>query len=737
MVSVSHAVAHSGPRPPIEVLAEGLNEREREQIESALAFVTPLYQEHTLGTGEQAQVHALGMALIAASLRLDVEARLAALLFATETFSASAVEKISGCFGRPVATLVEGLGRFKGLRLLTRTVSKAGGVAEIRSQNEILRKMMLAMVQDIRVVLLRLISRTQTLRYLTDLSVVDETCLEVARESLNIYSPLANRLGVWQIKWEMEDLSFRFLEPATYKRIARMLDERRLEREEFIFRVIARLQDELKAASIKGEVFGRPKHIYSIYNKMHSKKLDFSQVYDIRAVRVLVDEIQDCYKVLDIVNHIWQPIPEEYDDYISRPKNNNYRSLHTALLAEDGRALEVQIRTYEMHRHAELGVAAHWRYKEGGNQRGDYDGKIALLRNLLSWRDEIVDSSAWVEGFRRASLDDTIYLLTPQGRVLDLMKGATPVDFAYALHTEVGHRCRGAKVDGHLVPLNTPLKNGQTVEIVTAKEGGPSRDWLNPQQGYIVTGRARSKIRRYFTQLEEDELLTRGRSVVTREMQREGQTQANIEELAGKLGFKNADAMFVAAARGEVGPRAMQVALRDEPPATPEKPPEREVPVGRSRSGDSSDKVLINGIGKLMTTLSRCCKPAPPDAIQGFVTRGRGISIHRVDCPDFQRLRRQNPERVVEAQWGERASSNDLSVFPVDVDVEASDRQGLLRDISEILSREKLNVTGVNTLTKKGTAFMRFTLEVASVSQLQRALKAIRSVRDVTDAKRR
>jgi GTP pyrophosphokinase len=389
-----------------------------------------------------------------------------------------------------------------------------------------------------------------------------------------------------------------------------------------------------------------------------------------------------------------------------------------------------------MHRHAELGVAAHWRYKEGKGHGGDYDEKIALLRSLLSWRDEVADSAEWVEQFKRASLDDAIYVLTPQGRVIDLPRGATPVDFAYRLHTDIGHRCRGAKVDGHLVPLNTPLDNGQTVDITVAKEGGPSRDWLNPHQAYVATSRARTKIKQYFSQLEEEELLARGRSFVTREMQREGHSQANIDGLAGKLGFKNAEAMFVAAGRGEVGPRAVQVALREHD-APPEPADEPERIVGRSRARDSSDTVLIVGVGKLLTSLGRCCKPAPPDAIEGFVTRGRGISIHRVDCPDFQRLTRQNPERVIQAQWGEQAFNNRQSLFPVDIAVQAADRQGLLRDISEVLSREKLNVIAVNTLTKKGTAYMRFTMEVGGVSQLQRAITLIREVPDVIDAQRK
>ncbi|MBC9071601.1 bifunctional (p)ppGpp synthetase/guanosine-3',5'-bis(diphosphate) 3'-pyrophosphohydrolase [Thauera sp. CAU 1555] len=733
MVSVTHALPKDDAPPPIDTLAEGLSAGERALIEKAVTLALDLYEDRLLGSGEPVWPHALGMSLICASLRLDAETRIAALLFAACDYLDDGVDTLVRDFGGPVAQLVDGLRKLNGLRVITRMTATASA-PEIRTQAEVLRKMLLAMVQDIRVVLLRLASRTQTLRYYTD--EPDDARLDVARESLDIYAPLANRLGVWQLKWELEDLSFRFLEPDTYKRIAKMLDERRVEREGFIDKAIERLRNEIAAVGIQAEVYGRPKHIYSIYNKMRKKHLDFSEVYDIRALRVLVDEVRDCYTVLGIVHQIWQPISKEYDDYISKPKGNNYQSLHTAVLAGDGRAVEVQIRTHEMHRHAELGVAAHWRYKEGAKHGGDYDEKIALLRSLLSWRDEVADSADWVERFKRASLDDTLYVLTPQGRVVDLPRGATPVDFAYRVHTDLGHRCRGAKVDGHLVPLNTALDNGQTVEITAAKEGGPSRDWLDPRQGYVATSRARNKIKQYFSQQEEEDLLARGRSFVTREMQRDGHAQANIEGLAGKLGFKNADAMFVAAGRGEVGPRAVQVALR-EAEAAPEAPAEPEIVVGRSRSGDTSDKVLIVGVGKLLTSLSRCCKPAPPDAIEGFVTRGRGISIHRVDCHDFQQLAKQHPERVIEAEWGDQAYNNRQALFPVDIAVQAIDRQGLLRDISEVLSREKLNVTAVNTLTKKGTAHMRFTMEVGGVTQMQRAITLIREVSGVIDAQRR
>ncbi|HRO35467.1 bifunctional (p)ppGpp synthetase/guanosine-3',5'-bis(diphosphate) 3'-pyrophosphohydrolase [Thauera sp.] len=736
MVSVTHAISQGDTAPPIVLLAAGLEAAERERIEAALEWIADLYEGKVLGTGEPTWTHAIGAALIAASLRLDAETRVAALLFAAWEELDEPAEEIEARFGPAITTLVRGLYKLNGLRVLTRLTTNASA-PEIRAQTEVLRKMLLAMVEDIRVVLVRLASRTQTLRFYTDLP--GDARVEVARESLDIYAPLANRLGVWQLKWELEDLSFRFIEPETYKRIARMLDERRIEREQFIEDAIARLRKEVGAVGIEAEITGRAKHIYSIYNKMRKKRLDFSQVFDIRALRVLVPEIKDCYTVLGIVHQMWQPIAKEFDDYITKPKGNNYQSLHTAVLAGDGRALEVQIRTFDMHKHAELGVAAHWRYKEGAKQGGDYDEKIALLRNLLSWRDEVTDAAHWVEQLKRASLDDTLYVLTPQGRVVDLPRGATPIDFAYRLHTDVGHHCRGAKIDGHLVPLNTALESGQTVEIVTAKEGGPSRDWLDARQGYVATSRARSKIKQYFAQLDEEEILSRGRSFVTKEMQRDGHGQANIDGLADRLGFKNAEALYLAAGRGEVGPRAMQTALREgnAPEPTAEAEPEFVVSRSRSRSGDNQDKILIDGVGKLMTSLSRCCKPAPPDAIEGFVTRGRGISIHRVDCADFQDLARKHPERVIPAEWGEKAHDTRNALYQVDISVQASDRQGLLRDISEVLSREKLNVIAVNTLTKKGTAYMRFTMEVGGIKQVQRAITLVREVPGVIDAQRK
>jgi GTP pyrophosphokinase len=729
MVSVAHSLPESGlDETVLARLAEGLTDEGAQRLADAIAHARELYGDGKIGTGELAFEHGIGAALILAALNLDVDSRLAALLFAAPDYLEHAHDKLAARWGAAVAELVDGLYRLKHLRPLT--LAAAQNAQGVQAQAEILRKMLLALAADIRVVLVRLASRTQTLRWFTDHDTPERA--DMARESLQIYAPLANRLGVWQIKWEIEDLAFRFIEPATYKRIAKQLDEKRLEREAFITSAVARLKDELaKSGVTHAEVYGRPKHIYSIWNKMRQKDLEFAEVYDVRALRIIVDEVKDCYTALGIVHALWQPIHGEFDDYISHPKGNYYRSLHTAVMAEDGRSLEVQIRTHEMHQHAEMGVAAHWRYKESGTSAkadSDYDDKIAWLRQLLSWRDEITDSAVWVEQFKRAALDDTIYVMTPQGRVIDLPKGATPVDFAYRVHTDLGHRCRGARVDGHLVPLDTPLRSGQQVEVISAKSGGPSRDWLSP--GYLVSTRARQKVKAWFAAQQEEAMLATGRAFITKELQRDGATQANLEDLAHKLGFKNANALFLAAARDEVGPRAIHVALHGAPAeeaATPELITHRAkaVPGG-------SGQILVVGMDKLMTQLGSCCKPVPPDAIAGFVTRGRGVSVHRLECANFRNMAARNPERVIDAQWGGKLES----IYSCDLRVEAGDRQGLLRDISDVLSKEKVNVTAVKTQSKAGVARMAFTVELASSAQLQRILTVLGEVSGVSSVQR-
>jgi len=693
-----------------EPLAVGLPPAERGLVARALQFAEPLYAAELLATGEPVWPHALGIASSLAEIGLDAPGRAAGILFAMPK-RLGASDRIKEVFGAEIAGLAEGVERLYQLRVATR--------ANPIEQNEVLRKMVLGMVEDVRVVLIRLASRTQTLRWFAKNPSPDRT--DYAKETLDIYSPLANRLGVFQLKWELEDLSFRFLEPELYKRIAQMLDERRVERQQYIADAIATLARELEAAGVKGEINGRPKHIYSIWNKMRNKGLDFSQVYDVRALRVIVPEIKDCYTALGVVHNLWQPIPKEFDDYISRPKGNLYQSLHTAVVGPAGKTLEVQIRTEEMHRHAEYGVAAHWQYKEKAKASKQFEQKIAWLRELLAWRDEVAD---WSKA-RGARLDDTVYVLTPQGKVIDLPAAATPVDFAYALHTDLGHRCRGAKVDGHIVPLDTPLASGQRVEIVTAKSGGPSRDWLNAERGFVKSPRARQKIRQWFNAQAIQESVAAGRAQVEKELRRSHALNANLEQLAAKLGFKQPDDLFAAVARDEVNLRQLQTALRGTEESIKDPEPKR-----RAKTS-SKNSVLVVGMDSLLTQLARCCKPVPPDPVRGFVTRGKGVSVHREDCPALKRLAEGQPERLIEAEWGKGEGS-----YAVEIGVTATDRRGLLRDIGDALAREKINVTAVRTQSRDDLAFMRFSFDVTNMAQLKRALAQVRQVKGVIRAAR-
>jgi GTP pyrophosphokinase len=711
-----------------DLLGPAASEEDRRALARALEFARGVYGERLLGTGEPAYEHALGLARNVAQLRLDADSLVAGVLFSVPAYLPDAQDKLSQSFGATVASLVSGIDRLNRLRVVTRAAALG---RDTGPQAEVLRKMLLAMVEDIRVVLLRLASRTQTMRWLARAPEPERR--PIARETLDIYAPLANRLGVWQLKWELEDLSFRYLEPELYKRIAGMLEERRSERERFVEQAIAELADELARAGVRAEVTGRPKHLYSIYSKMRAKSLDFSEIHDASGVRVIVEEVKDCYAALGIVHNLWVPIPREFDDYISRPKANLYRSLHTAVIGPDGRTLEVQIRTHEMHRDAEVGMAAHWRYKEGGRRprgKGDpRDERIAWLRQMLAWRDEIVDASDWKQQAKEAVVDDEVYVLTPLGKVVDLPQGATPVDFAYALHTDIGHRCRGAKVNGAIVTLDTTLKNADVVEIITAKSGGPSRDWLNPALGTIRSSRARNKVRQWFNSRELEAVVAAGRAAVERELKREGVRAASLDELAKRLGFDRTEDLFAAAGREEVGPRQIQTALRGE--AEPE--PKTEMHVLGGRAAQPGSGILVVGVDRLLTVLARCCKPAPPDRISGFVTKGRGVSIHRSECASLARMLERFPERIIAAEWGGRGGQS----YPVDIVVRGNDRQGLLRDVSEALVRQKTNVIAAKTQTRDDVATMHFTVEVQDVDQLQRALSAIEDVRGVLSSARR
>jgi GTP pyrophosphokinase len=736
-------------------ITQGLNHEDAARVLDALAFVTPFYSGKLVPTGQDAQDFSYGAASTLALLETDADTRIAGLLFELTLLAPQAAEQIEARFGPDTAELVQGIRQVMRLHDVnfSQDVGRGKNAAQrAATQLEALRKMLLAMAVDMRVVLVRLCSRLTTLRYFAELKLENEQTYQYARETLDLYAPLANRLGIWQLKWELEDLSFRFLEPLNYKRIAKMLEEKRIEREGFVDSAITRLQDELRQADIKAEVSGRPKHIYSIWNKMRGKTLDFSGLYDVRAFRVVVSDIKACYAVLGIVHDIWTPIPAEFDDYISRPKANGYRSLHTVVEGDDGRAFEVQIRTNEMHNFAEYGVAAHWRYKESGDSNFSaqkYDEKIAWLRQLLAWKNEVVDTVVAQDDLRRdhveqlkaVTLDDRIYVLTPQARVIELPAGATPIDFAYHLHSDVGHRCRGARVDGVMVPLNTALKNGQTVEVITAKGGsvaagvaGPSRDWLSP--GYTVSARTRSKVRAWFNAIEQEETLANGRSLIEKTLQREGKTSVNLEVLAHKLGFAKLDELFLAVAKEIFSLRHVEQALHGDAELK-NPPPDDTVLARKSRTSSvesgAKSGVLVVGTEGLMTQLAKCCRPAPPDEIIGFVTRGKGVSIHRAACKNLAEMQAKAPERVIHTAWGNQESD---TVYPVDIFVLANDRQGLLRDISEIFLREKINVIGVSTQSQKGQARMAFTAEIGSTAQLLKALKVIREVSGVLEANR-
>jgi GTP pyrophosphokinase len=713
------------PGAPAQLLA-GLG-TQRDAIQRVLDFVEPLYATRTLATGEPVLEHVLAVAQTLSELKLDGDALTAALVYPAYGLSANAAVSVREKFGGAVAELAEGVVKMAQIGALTSRGAGSIGLQQQAAQLESLRNMLLAMVQDVRVVLIKLAAHLQDLRSLVKApETVSRT--SAAAVTRDIFAPLANRLGVWHLKWELEDLAFRILEPPIYREIAHLLDEKRVDREQYIETVIAILSRELARAGIEAEVTGRPKHLYSIYKKMRRKNIGFEALHDVRAVRVLVEDVKDCYSVLGIVHHLWSPLPKEFDDYIAKPKSNQYRSLHTAVIGPGGKSVEIQIRTHEMHQHSELGVAAHWRYKEGAAHDRSYQQKLAWLRQILEWKDEVSDASELAEQFKTELFSDTLYVLTPQGRVIDLPAGATPIDFAYHVHTELGHRCRGAKVDGAIVPLNTPLKNGQQVEILTTKQGGPSRDWLNPTLGFLKSHGARAKVRQWFNRQNFEADLAHGRALLEKELQRHGATALNLERLAADLGYAKLNDLLVDIARGEVGPKQLHDALK------PELPPEQQLdalqPSARKPRGGGQSSVLIVGVDKLLTLTAKCCKPAPPDPIVGFVTRGRGVSVHRADCSNVKRL---NVERCVPAEWGEASGAT----FPVDVTVEALDRTGLLRDISEVLTRERINVTATATQTTAHVARMRFTLEIENIDQLERVLGFIRDLRGVISARRR
>jgi len=595
-------------------------------------------------------------------------------------------------------------------------------------QAETLRKMLLAVVSDPRLVLARLAQHLVRLRRAKDAAPEERERLAV--EARAIFAPLANRLGVWQLKWELEDLAFRYLEPEEYRRIAAALNERRADRERYIHDLCATLRAELERAGIKAEVYGRPKHIYSIYRKMQRKQLAFEQLFDVRAVRIIVETVPECYAALGVVHGRWPYIPGEFDDYIATPKDNFYRSIHTAVIGPEGKSVEVQIRTREMHEHAELGVAAHWQYKEGGPRDAQYQRKIEWVRRLLDPQEVADTDPDFLERVRAELFEDRVYALTPKGEVVDLPRGATPLDFAYHVHTDLGHRCRGAKVNGRIVPLTYSLSNGEIVEIITGREPAPSRDWMAPEQGYLVSARNRAKVRAWFRRQDATDNRSAGRAMVERELARAGAGPELLSALVQELKAADADELCQRLGEGEI--TATQLSQAVERLVRPAAPPAPSRPRTQARRGGTP--VEVEGVGNLPVTLARCCAPIRPQPVAGYVTLGRGVTIHRSDCPSFLRMQAVRPERVLKVEW----TADDADLLPVEIRVSAYDRRGLVRDVTDVVAVERLSIEAMTTTTDGASGMAELTLRLAvhDLDQLGRLLQRLSHVPNVIEARR-
>ncbi len=735
MVSVTHSGQSNKSQIEPESWLAGLTDSYSavgiDLIRRACQLAQRAHEGQTRVSGEPYFQHSIAVANILATIRMDYETVAAAILHDVVEDTDVTLDDITTNFGAGVAGLVDGVTKmqviqtFKGVDVMSKKEKKE------HTQAESLRKMLLAMVEDVRVVLIKLADRTHNMRTLAALPEYKQK--RIAKETLEIYAPLANRLGIWQLKWELEDLAFRYLEPDLYKRIARMLDERRVDREQYIKDFIYKLDTEVSVFGVKADIKGRPKHIYSIYRKMERKNIDYTQVYDTRGVRVLVDSIPECYTVLGVVHSSWQHIPGEFDDYIATPKENNYQSIHTAVFGPQGKVVEVQIRTHQMHHDNELGVAAHWRYKEGKGQDADFERKIAWLRSILEWKDDISDAGDFVDQFKSDTFKDRIYVFTPKGNVVDLAAGSTPLDFAYHVHTEVGHRCRGAKVNGHIVPLTYKLKTGEQVDILTVKRGEPSRDWLNPDLGYLVTTRARSKVLHWFKLQHFDANVASGRALLDKELHRLGLGELAFDKLAREFKFDKVDDFLAAIGRNDI--KTSQVVRSIQGINSPEAS-EKNTVTTKAPSKHQGGDVIINGVGDLLTQIANCCKPVPGDEIAGYITRGRGISIHRKDCANILRYSELAPERLIEVEWGQEVAPQ---VYPVDIYIKAFDRQGLLRDVASVLSNEKTNIIAVNTVSQKKehTALMTLTLEVDDLDRLSKILAKISRLANVIEVERK
>lgn len=696
-------------------------------------------QAHIWSARTSSFLTGLAMADILADLRLDQESLMAAVLYRAVREGKTSQQTIEKTFGFDIALLIEGVLRMAAISQIISPDRKAK-FGQDQQQLDNIRRMLVAMIDDVRVALIKLAERTFAIREIKEAS--PERRQRVAREIFDIYAPLAHRLGIGHIKWELEDLSFRYLEPDAYKYIATLLDEKRLQRDEYIQSAIKTVKDILEGMKIKAEVTGRAKHIYSIWRKMQRKKISFDEVYDIRALRILVPEVHECYAVLGVVHSLWKHIPREFDDYIATPKENGYRSLHTAVIGPSGKPMEIQIRTFAMHDEAELGVCAHWVYKEGkqatkgSGKDASYEGKIAWLRQVLEWHEDMGESQLeeFAEQFNRAIHDERIYVFTRDGHVIDMPSGATPLDFAYHVHTEIGNACRGAKVNGRMVSLNYRLQTGEQVEILTTKGGTPSRDWLLPSLGFLTTSRAQAKVRHWFKQQDRDKNIVEGRELLDRECQRLAirQHKGDLESIAERLNVRSAEDVLAGIGAGDI--RISQVLnLLDAGHAVQADLLPQDI-IGRPRASLSKSPIIIEGVGNLLTHIAGCCQPIPGEPIAGYVTQGRGVSIHAQECPEYLRLAEEEPDRVLSVQWNQA----DISVYPVDIHVRAWDRTGLLRDITNVLANEHVNVTGVQTRSDRqsGIATVHMTVEVPSLDILGNLLLRIEQLSHIIEARR-
>ena len=723
----------------LEKLPENYSAIDIEQIKKAYHFAEKAHQGQTLASGLPYITHCASVAAILAELTVPPELVVAGLLHDVVEDTPTTLEDLRKEFNPEIANLVDGVTKLTKLPNLLRgdhhseeEMAPAGTVSHKKNRDddiaEVLRKTFLAMSDDIRVVLVKLADRLHNMRTLSYSS--EENQKRIAQETLDIFAPLANRLGIWQIKWELEDLSFRYVAPKEYKEIAEKLANRRADREHQIQDIVNRLQEELKAEGIEARISGRPKHIYSIYNKMTRKGKPFEMLMDLRGVRLIVEDIATCYRALGVVHMKWRPIPGEFDDYIAARKDNNYQSLHTAVIFDDNKPLEVQIRTEEMHERAEYGIAAHWRYKENqAHLKQSYEQKISWLRSLLNLQQESEDADDLVEGWKSDVFKDRVYVLTPQGDIIDLPAGSTPIDFAYHVHTEIGNRCRGAKINGKLVSLDYVLETGNQVEVLTAKRGGPSRDWLNPNLGLVRTSRARAKIKQWFKRQDRESNLTQGKVILEKEFKRLGLKNIELADYLADLNVKSIEDLYVAIGCGDIGVGRVVNKIAE----SEEEELEEEFELALMEAPDQvvpSDTVVVMGLKGIATTMAKCCNPMPGDEIIGYITRGRGATIHRQDCPNILRVTER--ERLVKVSWGQLGKT-----FTVPVQLKAYDRQGLMSDISNVLTEENVNVIDMSMKMNQHLAVIKLVLGVKGIPQLSRILTRLESLPNIFEAKRR